>query len=297
MTSKGIAHAGEKALNYLRGLPRVTVANIRDNPGARQKNQRGRGQHGGDNHGEGKGKKQNYLRMGYETGNTPFYLRFPKEMYNYKGHHLKRQYPPITLKEIQLLIDTDRINAKEPIDLVSLINTGIYRLKPESKEFGFQLKDHNLEFFKAKINIEVQHATELVIATIEKHGGVIRTAYYDQYSLMAMRNPQKWFRKGVPIPRRALPPQDAVEYYTNAKNRGYLADPEDISKERQILAQKYGYELPKVEEDLEFEMLMETKDPRQIFYGLQPGWVVNIPDQCIIVPDQNFQQQLPDQLG
>lgn len=147
---------------------------------------------------------------------------------------LRREYQPITLKELQLLIDTDRLDTSRQIDLTSICNTGLYSLSPLSREFGFQLKDHNLEFFKAKVNIEVQYATELVIATIEKNGGVIRTAYYDQFSLQAMKNPQSWLRKGTPIPRRALPPQDAVEYYTNPKNRGYLADPEEISKERLV---------------------------------------------------------------
>lgn len=46
---------------------------------------RSRAQHGGDTHGEGKGKKQDYMRIGYENGNNPFYLRFPKEYYYYKG--------------------------------------------------------------------------------------------------------------------------------------------------------------------------------------------------------------------
>ena len=38
-----------------------------------------------------------------------------------------------------------------------------------------------------------------------------------------------WFRflSGKPIPRRLQPTQDAVEFYTNAENRGYLSDPGD----------------------------------------------------------------------
>lgn len=43
---------------------------------------------GGDKHGagnKGSGQRQNYMRVGYETGNTPFYLRFTYEPY-YKGH-------------------------------------------------------------------------------------------------------------------------------------------------------------------------------------------------------------------
>lgn len=65
----------------------------------------------------------------------------------------------------------------------------------------------------------------------------------------------------------------------------------------QVLAQKYGYTLPKIENDPDFEMLTETKDPRQIFFGLQPGWVINLPDQSIIKPRNNFEQSKPDQLG
>lgn len=41
----------EKALKLIRGLPRVSMMNIRDNPGAKKQSRRGRGQHGGNTHG------------------------------------------------------------------------------------------------------------------------------------------------------------------------------------------------------------------------------------------------------
>lgn len=138
------------------------------------------------------------------------------------------------MKQLQVFLDVNRIDAKQPIDLTSFCNTGLYMLEPGSNHFGVQLTDEGANEFKAKINIEVQHASELVIATIERQGGVIRTAYYDTHSLYLVRNPNKWFEKGVPIPRRMLPPQDAVDYYTDPKNRGYLADPEAISHERMV---------------------------------------------------------------
>lgn len=197
---------------------------------------------------------------------------------------LRREYPPISLHRLQLLIDTDRLDARKPIDVTTLCNTGLFKCSPIENHFGFQLIDHGADFFKAKLNIEVQHASEFVIAMIEKNGGVIRTAFYDAHSLHALVRPQKFFEKGVPIPRRMLPPQDAVEYYTSAKNRGYLADPDEISKERLVLAQKYGYELPKIEDDPDYEMLVQTKDPRQIFYGLESGWVISLRDKAIIKP-------------
>lgn len=82
-----------------------------------------------------------------------------------------------------------------------------------------------------------------------------------------------------------IPPQDAIDYYTNPANRGYLADPEKVSEERLVLAQKYGYELPKIEDSPLYQLLKYRKDPRQIFYGLHPGWIVNVRDKYILKPE------------
>jgi len=47
------------------------------------------------------------------------------------------------------------------------------------------------------------------------------------------------------------------------------------------LAQKYGYELP----DLSNQPIMKVrKDPLQVFFGLEPGWVVNLRDKEILKP-------------
>lgn len=138
------------------------------------------------------------------------------------------------MQQLQLLIDTDRIDPSRPIDLVQLCNSGVFTLQPSCRQYGFQLKDDGIDKFKSKIHIEVQHASELIISTIERLGGVIRTAYYDMAALTAMKNTKTFFMKGVPIPRRMIPPQDAVEYYADPKTRGYLADPEAISHERLV---------------------------------------------------------------
>lgn len=39
------------------------------------------------------------------------------------------------------------------------------------------------DIFAAKVNIEVQRASELAIAAIEKNGGVVTTSFYDPRSL------------------------------------------------------------------------------------------------------------------
>lgn len=53
------------------------------------------------------------------------------------------------------------------------------------------------DIFQAKVNIEVQWASEPVIAAIERNGGVITTSFYDQHSLFAVTNPEKFFEKGT----------------------------------------------------------------------------------------------------
>lgn len=280
----------ELALSMLRTLPRVCLGNLRRHPNEKTKSKRGRGQHGGDKHGagnKGSGQRQNYMRLGYETGNTPFYMRFSREPY-YQGHHLRRQYPPLSLSELQLFIDTNRVDTKRPIDLVALLNTGLCNFRIDWKHAGIHLTDEGADEFKAKINIEVQWASEPVIAAIERNGGVITTAFYDVHSLFAMNDAEKFLHTGEPIPRRMLPPFDCLEYYSSAETRGYLADPEKVSQERLVLSQKYGYTLPKIEEDPDYEMLTERKDPRQIFYGLEPGWVVSLKDKVILKPKAEY---------
>lgn len=81
-----------------------------------------------------------------------------------------------------------------------------------------------------------------------------------------------------------LPPEALVPYYTDARNRGYLADPARFPEARLELAKKYGYILPDITKDELFKMLTSRKDPRQIFFGLAPGWVVNMADKKILKP-------------
>lgn len=110
---------------------------------------------------------------------------------------LRRQYPPLSLQQLQMFIDTNRIDTSRPIDLVSLINTGLYKIDPTDQHFGVNLTDEGADVFNAKINIEVQWTSELVISAIERAGGIITTAYYDPHSLSAMLNAKKFFSKGI----------------------------------------------------------------------------------------------------
>lgn len=186
------------------------------------------------------------------------------------------------------MIDTNRLDTSKPIDLCALFNTGLYDINIRLKHAGVHLTDEGANIFQAKVNIEVQWASEPVIAAIEKNGGTITTAYYDVTSLQALKDAEKFFRSGEPIPRRMLPPIDCLEYYSSPATRGYLADPEKVSYERLVLSQKYGYTLPKIEDDPNYENLVERKDPRQIFYGLEPGWVISLKDKSILKPTADY---------
>lgn len=134
------------------------------------------------------------------------------------------------------------------------------------------------------MNIEVQWASEATIAAIERNGGVITTRYFSFPCVLALSDPVTFLKRGVPIPRCPLPPEDALEEYTNPDFRGYLADPDKVAESRFKLAQKYGYHLPDLTVDPKYKMLQQRKDPRQIFFGLEPGWVVCLKDKLIIKP-------------
>uniref|UniRef100_A0A8C5PBK0 Large ribosomal subunit protein uL15m n=1 Tax=Leptobrachium leishanense TaxID=445787 RepID=A0A8C5PBK0_9ANUR len=265
---------GRSAGDLLKGLPRVTLANLGPNPGARHREKRrGRGIHGGRKCGRGhKGQRQrgNRPRLGFEGGQTPFYLRIPKYTFN-EGHSFRRQYHPLSLNHLQYLIDLGRVDTTQPIDLTQLVNGRGVTVQPLKRHYGVQLVEEGADTFQAKINIEVQWASELAIAAVEKNGGVITTSFYDPMSLGILCKPITFFMRGKPIPKRMLPPEDLVRYYTDAETRGYLADPVKILEARRKLAQKYGYILPDISKDELYKMLCTRKDPRQIFFGLAPG--------------------------
>ena len=134
------------------------------------------------------------------------------------------------------------------------------------------------------MNLEVQWTTEPVIAAVERCGGTITARYFDMPCLQAVVNPKKFFSMSLPIPCCRSPPADAMEYYTSAKHRGYLAHPDDIHEERIKLSQKYGYILPDINSDPKKAMLLMKKEYWQIFYGLKPGWMVNLVDCEVLRP-------------
>ena len=93
----------------------------------------------------------------------------------------------------------------------------------------------------------------------------------------------RFFLSGRPIPPCKTPTSDVLEHYSSAKSRGYLADPQSIQEAQYELSQKYGYTLPELSPRVK-QLASQTKSRLQIFHGLQPGWIVNLPDKEIIKP-------------
>lgn len=54
-----------------------------------------------------------------------------------------------------------------------------------------------MDHFQTRMNIEVQWASEAVIAAVERNGGTITTAYYDPIALGAACNPMAFFKRGA----------------------------------------------------------------------------------------------------
>ncbi|KAL7669800.1 hypothetical protein ACOME3_004747 [Neoechinorhynchus agilis] len=114
----------------------------------------------------------------------PFYLDVPNEPY-YEGFEDARQYTPISLLQLQRLIDLGKLKTDQLIDMAAICNTRIFRVPVEEGYFGFNLTDEGSNAFAARgINIEVQNvSSETVIAAIEQLGGRITCRYYDIESL------------------------------------------------------------------------------------------------------------------
>lgn len=222
----------KKNLTALRQYPRVALNNIRDLPEAFKAQHRkgrgrgsGRGKTSGRGH-KGQGQRNTKPRLGFEGGQTPLYLRVPKHGFKniYKMH-----YRPLNLNRLQFFIDSGRLNPNAPITMYHLWRSGVTggRIKD-----GVVLLGGGTTWFQAKVDIEVSKASKTAIKAIERQGGKITCAYYNKLGLRLLLKPEKF--EGKRIPRRARPNTKLMEYYTSVENRGYLVDPDELEKARQL---------------------------------------------------------------
>ena len=78
-------------------------------------------------------------------------------------------------------------------------------------------------FFSGRVRL----ASRLkLIWTLAKH------VYYNKLGLRLLFKPEKFVGKRIPI--RAHPNTKLMEYYISVESRGYLADPDELEKARQL---------------------------------------------------------------
>ena len=96
--------------------------------------------------------KQHFGPLGYESGSTPIQRKTSFERsYNY-ALRTTRQFPPVTLGQLQLTIDLGRIDTSKPIDMAALCASKAMFVDPEKNQFGFNLThDVGLDTFSAKV--------------------------------------------------------------------------------------------------------------------------------------------------
>ena len=149
------------------------------------------------------------------------------------------------------MIDTGRIDTSKPIDLATIANTKVFPIEPNFHHFGVNLTDEvtylnggifrlyihfcdyihkryfdvNLIFlikgadcFASKVNIEVQWASEQTIAAVERHGGVITTAYYDIISVTALCDAEKWFKSKLIYVSKFPKPRVILQFHIGNPN-------------------------------------------------------------------------------
>ena len=143
---------------------------LRDNPGARRKRKTvGRGIGSGTGKTSGRGGKGQTARAGvsingFEGGQMPIHRRLPKRGFN---NPFPVRYAIVNVGGIQGAIDEGRLDAAKPIDGKALNAAGLIgKVRGGVRLLG----DGEL---KAKIDVEVWHASASARAAVEKAGGKV----------------------------------------------------------------------------------------------------------------------------
>ena len=144
---------------------------LSDNKGARKNRTRvGRGIGSGKGKTGGRGVKGQKSRSGvsgiraYEGGQMPLYMRLPKRGFNMPN---ASKYVEINIGRLQTAIDAGKLDAKKRIDAAALVEAGVVRRSRD----GIRLL--GVGALKAKLDIEVAHASAGARAAVEKAGGAV----------------------------------------------------------------------------------------------------------------------------
>jgi large subunit ribosomal protein L15 len=143
---------------------------LQDNPGARKSRMRvGRGIGCGKGKTCGRGYKGQTSRSGvaikgFEGGQMPIHRRLPKRGFN---NHTRIEFDVLTLRDIQVMLDNNSLDAKQPITTALLKEKGL--LAKTSEGVKLLVKGE----LKNKVTIEFERASKAAIAAVEKLGGSV----------------------------------------------------------------------------------------------------------------------------
>lgn len=144
---------------------------LSDNKGARKNRTRvGRGIGSGKGKTGGRGVKGQKSRSGvsgiraYEGGQMPLYMRLPKRGFTKPN---PKKFVEVNLGRLQAAIDAGKLSADKKIDGAALVEAGVLRRAHD----GIRLL--GVGDLKAKIEIDVAHASASAKAAVEKAGGTV----------------------------------------------------------------------------------------------------------------------------
>jgi large subunit ribosomal protein L15 len=144
---------------------------LSDNLGARHKFKRvGRGIGSGKGKTAGRGVKGQKARSGvrdirdFEGGQMPLYRRMPKRGFNKPN---RARYAEVNVGVLQAAVDAGKLDAGKKIDTGALVAAGLIRRELD----GVRLLGSGA--LKAKLNLEVTHASAGAKAAVEKAGGTV----------------------------------------------------------------------------------------------------------------------------
>ena len=149
----------------------MKLNDIADKAGSRKARMRvGRGIGSGKGKTAGRGGKGQTARSGvrikgFEGGQMPLHRRLPKRGFN---NIFRVEYAEINLDRLQEAIDAKLIDAKDTINVESLVKAKVVR----RSKAGVRLLGRGE--LKVKLTVEVHGASKAAIAAVEKAGGTVK---------------------------------------------------------------------------------------------------------------------------
>lgn len=217
-----------------RALAYVCMSNLKPAPGSTKKRKRvGRGRgHGGRQCGRGnsgqKSRSGPGIPRGFEGGQTPLHKRLPM-ISAARGESVAPPYTPLGLGRLQWLIDTQRVRADRPIDLLALHRAGIRDLvRNGSRPGGIAITAQGLHLLRSRVHVQASAFEPEAIARIEGLGGTAVAVFHGFSSLRVIQKLAKLPESTVEqawseIPKHQPPTTSSLRaFYSAYLNRGYL---------------------------------------------------------------------------